>query len=559
MNEGETMIAVDPAAAYQPGRDGEAFAYAPTEVAIEASPLMDRDAMNGAESLIRTLVAAGVKVCFANPGTSEMHFVGALDKVPGMRSILGLFEGVVSGMADGYARISGKPAATLLHLGSGLGNAIANLHNARRAQSPMVNIVGEHATYHQRWDTPLRSNIEGLARPVSGWVHTSRSARTVASDAARAVAAARETPGQVATLILPADVAWEAADGAALPLPVPQSARYDPAAIERIVAILRTRGKSAVLLARGAVLGGNGLHALGRIATATGVRLMYDTLAPRMERGAGLTRVERVPYRAEDMVAAFEGVTDLILLGACPPVATFAYPDYPSWCLPADIRITYLAHEHEDGVGAAAALAAALGAPAEPQGLARLDLPAAPSGKLDQFSIGRTVARHLPEGAIVSEEAATNAHGPFEMLARARPHIYLANSGGAIGQGIPVATGAAVAAPDRKVVSLQADGSAMYTLQALWTQAREKLDIVTVIFSNRRYAILEQEFARVGGTLLGVRGRAMLNIDCPQIDWLQLAGGLGVSATRATTAEEFEAQFATAIARPGPHLIEAMV
>ncbi len=515
--------------------------------------------MTGAESLVRTLIASGVEVCFANPGTSEMHFLGALDKVSGMRPVLGLFEGIVSGMADGYARVTGKPAATLLHLGSGLGNAVANLHNARRAASPVVNIVGDHASYHQCWDTPLKSDIASLAASVSGWVHTTASSHAVGGDAARAVAAACEKPGQVATLILPADAAWGASDGPALPLPRLGPARFDPAAIERVARILNERGPQAVLLARGDVLSGEGLRMLGRIATATGVCLMHDTLAPRIERGAGLPAVEKVPYRAEDMVTTFASVSDLIVLGTTPPVATFAYPQYPSWCLAEQTRITYLAQAHEDCSGAVEALADLLEVRTGNAYVASLELPAAPRGELDQFSIGRSVARHLPEGAIISEEAASSSAGPFAALATARPHVWLTNAGGAIGQGMPLATGSAIAAPDRKVVNLQADGSAMYTLQALWTQARENLDVVTVIFANRRYAILEQEFARVGGRLLGERGRSMLNIGDPAIDWVRLATSLGVAASHASTAEAFDKQFAKAMAERGPRLIEARI
>jgi acetolactate synthase-1/2/3 large subunit len=513
--------------------------------------------MNGAESLVRSLIASGVEICFANPGTSEMHFVAAVDRVEGLRPILGLFEGVVSGMADGYARVAGKPAATLLHLGSGLGNAIANLHNARRACSPIVNIVGDHATYHQQWDTPLASDIVSLARSVSGWVHSSASARTIGADAARAVAAATEYPGQVATLILPADTAWGAADGVASAVQGRGPVMVSEATIAHAVNTLASRGRTTVILTRGAVLGRRGLTALGRIAAKTGARLVRDMMAPVVERGAGLVAVERMPYRAEDIVATFTGVSDLLLIGTHPPVTAFAYPNYPSWCLSDETAISYVAHPHEDGVQAVEAIADALGAPAQPAGMALLERPDAPRGLLDQFSIGRTLARHLPEHAVISEEAATNAAGPLASLARAAPHTFLGNTGGAIGQGIPVAAGAAVAAPGRKVVSLQADGSAMYTPQALWTQARERLDVVTVIFANRQYAILQAELARVGAAPAGARALSMLDISNPTIDWVKIAEGLGVEASRATSAEEFESQFADAIARPGPRVIEA--
>ncbi len=515
--------------------------------------------MNGADTMIHTLVASGVDTCFANPGTSEMHFVVALDRVPEMRAVLGLFEGGVTGMADGYGRMAEKPAATLLHLGSGLGNGIANLHNARRAQTPMVNIVGDHATYHLQWDTPLASDIAGLARPVSKWVHRSESALTVAADTARAVAAARQKPSGVATLILPANTAWQPAADPAPALPVPPPAPVSGAAIDAAVKALKSGDKS-IILCRGDVLGTEGLALLGRIRAATGARLMADLLAPRAARGAGRVAIERIPYRAEAIVDLFRDIGHLILVGTHPPVAAFAYPDYPSWCLPDGIAIHYLAHEHEDGMGALAMLADALNAPAAPDRLTPLDLPAPDTGAaFDQFSIGAVVARHLPEGAIVSEEAATNSLGPMMATVNARPHDWLSNTGGAIGQGIPVATGAAVACPGRKVVNLQADGSGMYTLQALWTQAREKLDVVTVIFSNRSYAILQIEMGRVGAQNPGPRALSMFDLGNPDINWVAMAQAMGVEASRAETLAAFEAQFIDAMRRPGPRLIEAVI
>ncbi|MCG2840542.1 acetolactate synthase large subunit [Sandaracinobacter sp. RS1-74] len=513
---------------------------------------------NGAESLIRTLVAAGVDTCFANPGTSEMHFVVALDRVPEMRPVLGLFEGAVTGMADGYGRMAGKPAVTLLHLGSGLGNGIANLHNAKRANTPMVNIVGDHASYHLQWDTPLVSDIVGLARPVSAWVHRTESSRTVGADAARAVFAAQQAPGGIATLILPADTAWGPGAGAAPALPKPQPAAVSDAAVDEAVRLLRS-GSRTVILTRGATLLERGLTALGRIAAASGAWLMCHQLSPRMQRGAGRTVVERVPYRAEDIVGIFKEVANLILVGTHPPVAPFAYPDYPSWCLPEGIAIHYLAQDHEDGVSALEAVAEALGAPRAPALLAASELPGRPAGELDQFSIGAIIARHMPEGTIVSDEAATNGLGPMQATRGAPPHEWLSNTGGAIGQGIPVATGAAVASPGRKVINLQADGSAMYTLQALWTQAREKLDCVTIIFSNRSYAILTVELGRVGARNPGPRALSMFDLGNPDIDWVGMARSLGVEASQAATVAEFEAQFIDAMARPGPRLIEAVI
>lgn len=513
---------------------------------------------SGAECLIHTLAASGVDTCFANPGTSEMHFVVALDRITTIRPVLGLFEGAVTGMADGYARMSGKPAVTLLHLGSGLGNGIANLHNAKRAQSPVVNVVGEHASYHLRWDTPLVSDIESLARPVSCWVRRTQSAATLGADAAQAVAAARGAPGGVATLILPADAAWSEGASPAPALPIASPAMPSDAAIGGAVDMLKS-GRRTVILARGPALLQEGLRHLGRIAAATGAELMCDGQAPRVTRGAGLPAVERVPYRAEAAVARFADVANLILVGTHPPVPVFAYPNYPSWVLPEGIAIHYLAQEHEDGLAALAAVAQMVGpgtghAPASPA----IDLPPS-NGALDQFSIGAILARHLPEGAIISDESATNGFGPMVATANAPIHDWLSNTGGAIGQGIPLATGAAIAAPGRKVINLQADGSAMYTLQALWTQARERLDVVTIIFSNRSYAILTQELQRVGASDAGPRAMGMFDLGNPDIDWTRLAEGMGVEASRATTPAAFEAQLVAALGKSGPHLIEAVI
>ncbi len=522
--------------------------------------------MNGAESLVRTLVDCGVTTCFANPGTSEMHFVAALDRVPGMRAVLGLFEGVVTGMADGYARMADTPPATLLHLGPGLANGLANLHNARRAASPIINIVGDHATTHSVYDAPLASDIVGFARPVSGWVHTSTSPLTVATDAARAVQAAQQAPGHIATLILPADVAWLDAESSASPLPVPVPSTVDDRTISHVARMIRTaqaRAERVAILMRGPSLTGDGLRAAGCIAAATGARLLCDTFAPRIERGVGRTIVERLPYFAEQLLESLATVDHLILVGAKPPVSFFAYPGKPSWCTAEHTTITYLAHPHEDGPAALRALADSLGAHDGVARTAALSLPDEPTGRLDQFAIGAVVARYLPDNSIVSDEGATNSLGPGTALAGARPFDHLSLTGGSIGQGLPLAGGAAVACPDRKVVCLHGDGGAMYTVQSLWTQARENLDVTTVIFSNRAYAILQIELARTGATELMSEGDrtalSMFDLSKPDLDWVQIAGGMGVEAVRVTTVEEFSAAFQSAMNQRGPRLIEAVL
>jgi acetolactate synthase I/II/III large subunit len=523
--------------------------------------------LTGAASLLRTLAAAGIEVCFANPGTSEMHFVSALGALPQIRPVLGLFEGAVSGMADGYARVTGKPALTLYHLGTGFTNAAANLHNARRARSPVVNVVGDHATTHKRWDSPLKSDIEALARPMSDWLRMAQSTHTLSADGAAAVAAARSAPGQIATLILPADIAWGRTHGHAQPLPAPSAVPPDQAAVNRVARMLRERGRSCALIVRAAAGEPRGIAALRRICAATGARALHDMMAPRVLRGAGQFAITRVAYRAEDAVALFTGLSDMVLVGAPAPVAPFAYPQFPSWLTPDGTTQTWLAHEHEDEVLALEALAEALGAPlvaaspdAQVAAAARdAGTSSSPRGALDAIAIGRSLARHLPEGAILSEEAISNGPALASQTALAAPHWHLTNTGGALGQGIPVATGAAIAAPNRKVVNVQADGSALFTLQALWTQAREQLDVLTIILANRSYAVLRFEIARVGAEVQEPLAGQLLDIDRPDIDWVALAKGLGVEAVRVSSAESFDDALAAMLRKRGPQLIEAVL
>ena len=515
--------------------------------------------MNGAESLVGTLVASGVDVCFANPGTSEMHFVAALDRISGMRAILCLFEGVVTGAADGYGRMAEKPACTLLHLGPGLANGLANLHNARRAATPIVNIVGDHATYHARYDAPLASDVAGFARPVSGWIQSSPSPLTVASDAARAVLASTEPPGQIATLILPADTAWLEADRPAPPLPRPPIATADAKAVDQAANALRT-GKKAAILIRGLALKEPGLKTAGRIAARTGARIFCDTLAPRIQRGAGRVVAERIPYLAEGMAEFLQGLEQLILVGAKPPVTFFAYPGKASWPTPEGCKILVLSHAHEDGTAALDALADALNAPPAPVNVAVLATPALPkSGKLDAHAVMQVVAHYLPEGAILADEALTSGLPYFNCTATCTPHDYLNVTGGAIGCMMPVGTGAAIACSDRKVVCLEGDGSAMYTLQSLWTQARERLDVTTVIYANRSYAILNIESARVGVANPGWMAQSLFDLHDPTLDWVKLAEGMGVEAARADTTKRFADLFASAMKTRGPRLIEAVI
>jgi acetolactate synthase-1/2/3 large subunit len=510
--------------------------------------------MNGAESLVETLVDGGVEVCFTNPGTSEMHFVAALDRFPGMRSILTLFEGVASGAADGYGRMAEKPAATLLHTGPGLANGLANFHNARKARTPIVSIVGDHATSHRQYDAPLSADVEAFARPVSGWVRSAPDARSVASDGAAALAAALQPPGRIATLILPADCAWNEADGPAAAPALPERETAAPEAVDEVAAALRSR-EPAVILMTGQALLERGLETASRIAGATGARLLSQTFNARLQRGAGRAPIEPLPYFAESAVAALEGTRHLILVGAQPPVSFFAYPDAPSWLTPEGCTVHTLAKPEEDADAALAAVADELGATSHPPTLQEPSRTQPPTGELTPEAVHRSIAALLPEHAIVSDEAITGGFGMLYLSRGAAPHDWLQLTGGAIGQGLPLATGAAVACPDRKVICLEGDGSAMYTIQALWTQAREGLDVTNVIFANRSYAILEVELARVGAQP-GPRARSNYFIGEPDLDFVEMARGLGVSAARATSADEFNDRFAAAMQTPGPHLIE---
>lgn len=515
--------------------------------------------MNGARSLLRTLIESGVEVCFTNPGTSEMHFVAALDAEPRMRAILGLFEGVVTGAADGYARMAGKPACTLLHLGPGLGNGLANLHNARRARVPIVNIVGEHATYHKHLDAPLTSDIESIASAVSGWIRTSRDAQSVGRDGAEAVAASYGPPGGVATLILPADTAWDEPGQPGAPIQPRTPAEPEDSRVEAVARVLRESGAAVALLLSGSVLTEEGLALAGRIATATGARVLTDTFVTRMARGAGRVNPWRIPYLAEQAIALLEGTRHLVIVETKPPVSFFAYPGLPSELMPTGCVAHVLAEPGEDGVAGLAAVAEAVGAMTASPVVTELSRPPLPTGPLTPKAVAQALAHLLPEQAIVMNESATAGRPIPGLTAAAAPHDWLDLTGGAIGQGMPAAVGAAVASPDRKVLCLQADGSGMYTVQALWTQAREALDVTTVIFSNRRYAILEMEYGRVGAGEPSAATRSLFELSRPELDWVGLARSMGVEGVRATTGEEFARALALGLRESGPYLVEAVL
>jgi acetolactate synthase-1/2/3 large subunit len=520
---------------------------------------MSATAGNGAQSLIRTLVASEVDVCFANPGTSEMHFVAALDSVPEMRAVLGLFEGVVTGAADGYGRMTGRPAATLLHLGPGFGNGLANLHNARRAHTPMVAVVGDHATYHKRLDAPLESDIDALAGAVSGWVRRSWRPGDVGADAAAAVVAARTPPGAISTLILPADVSWGEGGRVAAPGAVPPARPVADAAVEAVAKALGS-GEPAVILVGGAAVSNEaGLAVAAAIAGRSGARLIGETFPARLRRGAGMGRLGRLAYLGEIAAAQLAGARHLILAGSPSPVSFFAYPGRPGDLVPEGCTVHTLAAPGDDVVGALEAVAARLGVKRDEIRVEGATRPPLPTGALDADKVAAAVGALLPDDAIVIDEAITSGSGLGAALAGAPPHDLLTLTGGAIGFGLPSATGAAVACPGRPVVCLQADGSAMYTITALWTQARENLDVTTIIYNNGTYAILAVELDRVEAGAAGPVASGLLDLTRPDLDFVSLARGMGVPAARVTTADEVVAQLRVALAEPGPHLIEAMI
>jgi acetolactate synthase-1/2/3 large subunit len=538
----------------------------------------------GAEVMVERLIAGGVDVCFANPGTSEMHFVAALDSAPQMRAVLCLFEGVATGAADGYARIAGRPAATLLHLGPGMANGLANLHNARRAHSPVVNVVGDHATYHQKLDAPLQSDIDALGHWLNGTVHRPESADEVGEQVDHAIAAATYGQGRIATLVLPADLSWSESKshGPAARTTPPDALASREREVWALVAqgytnreiaeklaisirtveghlyragkpleILKKHGEQVLMLLGGPALTADGLRAAARISAATGAKTLVETFPARLARGRGVPNIPRLGYFAEQAQEQLLGTRHLILVGARSPVTFFAYPNLPSDLVPKRTEVHHLAPERLEEIADQLGAPEGLASPASPVQL--------PTGPLRTDNWASVIGALLPENAIISDEANTSGLLLPYATAASPPHDVLTLTGGAIGQGLPVAVGAAIAAPHRPVIAVQADGSALYTISALWTMAREQLDITVVILNNRAYAILQVELMRVGASAGGPKAQSLLDLSNPDIDFVAIAEGLGVPAKRATTAEELATQFSTAVAAPGPHLIDAVI
>ena len=514
--------------------------------------------MNGAMSLLQTLVNNGVEVCFTNPGTSEMHMVAAIGDTGAMRSVLGLFEGVCSGAADGYARMTGKPACTLLHLGPGLSNASANLHNAKKANVPVVNLIGDHATYHKKYDAPLNSDIIGLSVPVSDWVRVVETAADLPAYAAEAVVASNVKPGQIATLIVPGDCAWDESVDPVSAQPLPEMSRVSDDAISKVAELLGNK-KNTVILMSNMALTEESIELADKVSQKSNARLFCDTFTTRISRGEGRCKVERLGYFAEQATAQLEKAEQLITLGTKAPVGFFAYPGKVSEFYPQDCEVHCLAQVQEDALDALSRLVEALDATdIEPRRNSRIK-PGLGKGDISPESVARAFAEYMPTDAIVVDEGATAGTFMYVMSETAEPHDWLSLTGGSIGYGLPASIGAAIACPDRKVICLEGDGAAMYTIQALWTIAREKLDVCTLIFSNRKYQILQVELARVGAQSMNKKTLDMMDLTNPNLDFVALAKGLGVSAKVATTAGEFNQQFAQAMQTSGPHLIEVII
>lgn len=519
---------------------------------------MSNKSNNGAKALIDTLTNAGIDTCFTNPGTSEMHFVAALDN-SNMRAILTLFEGVATGAADGYARIAEKPAATLLHLGCGLGNGLANLHNARKARVPIVNIVGDHATYHTQYDAQLQSDIETVARNVSKWVRTTQETKKIGLDTAEAIKVAQGTPAQISTLILPADVSWGEGGSAVNDFTQPSPEAASQTLVNEIAAILNKSGKKTAILLGRRVIMEEGLLAASKIAEKTGAKLLTEVFPTRLQRGAGIPSVERLAYLAEMAVVQLRGFDHLILIDAKAPVSFFAYPGKKSYLVPDECTLHNLVEIDQDALKSLKALVEAVGASYTAPKLEQAKRPNLPTGKLNAEKIMQAIGALLPDNAIISDEAQTSGLKLPSYTKGSPKHDLLTLTGGAIGQGLPVAVGAAVAGKDRPVLALIGDGSSMYTIQSLWTIVAEQLDVTTVIFNNGSYAILNIELERVGAEKAGPKAKAQLDISKPEIDFVSIAKGMGMPAERTRTAEEFNVALEKAFRNPGPHLIDAIV
>ncbi len=628
--------------------------------------------MNGAQFFMSTLASNGVSVCFANPGTSELHLVEAIDSTDGMRGVLTLFEGVATGAADGYGRMTDRPAAVLLHLGPGLANGLANLHNARRAGSPVICIVGEQALYHRKYDPPLNvlSGIDSLASSVSAVVlmPVSASERGLEGVATKAIASivagasgdmggegglytgfytdvtgssgsgyevsdsrdrATRRAGRVATILMPADISWtdvssvddlsakvqnasiqgvaaqasgaqvadmedkgtKGASAQATGIPATSvstaiTQETDNGTVEKVAGLLDAGGKTCFLLG-GRALRERPIRIVADIASLTGARVFAEALPARIQRGGSIPVVDRLGYLPEIAIDQLSGIDNLILVDSPAPVSFFAYKGVPSLLAPSSCQVIDLASGFDDIEGTlghlgeavsklygdtrTSGLASAAGGSEVGESSDGSDKSAAgvaegisddsplPSGKLDGDSLGKIFAALLPENSIVVDEGVSEGLWAYIHSIDSPVHDWLCLSGGAIGQGMPLSIGAATACPDRKVINLEADGSAMYTIQSLWTQARESLDIVTIILANRSYRLLQIEMDRLNIDRSGPSSNGLTGIASPEIDYASIARSMGVSAVRVDDADAFASAFSDALSAHGPHLIEAVL
>ena len=478
-----------------------------------------------------------------------------------MRSILSLFEGVCTGAADGYARMTGKPAATLLHLGPGLANGIANLHNARRARSPMINIVGNHPNFHTGYDAPLTSDIDTLARNYSSWIKADSTSTTLAQDGANAFTASlRQTPssaGQIATLIMGADAAWEQSTGTVRPNAIPQRAKVDNFNIETAAEAFSKKGNVMLLVEHHATTP-EALVMASKIAAHTGCRIVTGTFPARVEGGPDAPAVERLPYFPEQVLAILSEVDQLILVGAQVPASFFAYQRTPGRLVPENCTVSRLCTVEEDAIDALKKLASRLGASdASPIFFEKKEI-SKPTGSLNTKTVIQAVAATMPEHLIVATDSG-GGNAAYAYCQNSAPVSWLALTGGAIGQGSPVATGAAIACPDRPVLALLGDGGAAYTIQSLWTQARENLNVVTLIFANNSYNILNVEYTRLGVTEVGEIAASLFDMRNPTIDWVSIANGFGIEGAYADTSEDLCDLLETAYEADGPFLIKANI
>lgn len=514
--------------------------------------------MNGAESLLATMVGAGLDACFANPGTSEMHFLAAVDRAPSLRCVLTLFEGVATGAADGYFRMADRPAATLLHLGPGFANGMANIHNARRAGSGMVNVVGDHATAHLQHDAPLTSDLMGMARTVSHWVRRSETSMTVATDAAVAIAHASARDAAISTLVLPGDVAWGPSPGPAASSVIADSVAINESALDSAARALMS-GEPTLVVLGGRALRTKPLEIAGRVAAKTGGRIGAQFFSARIERGAGRVPIARIPYAVEPALEFLKHFRHIVTIETSEPVAFFSYPDKPSLLKASGTQVHMICRAGGDGLAALEALCDRVGAWQSRPAVQQLSEKKAVRGALTPQSIADVLSAGLPGNCILVDESLTTGRETYALTAGAEPHDTIQNMGGSIGFSPPVSMGAAVACRDRKVVCMVGDGSAMYTIQALWSQARESLDVTTIVFANRRYQILNNEAVNMGAGNLGPKALELTSIDHPALDFVSIAKGMGVPGCKVTNAEEFAAALRTAMEAQGPKLIEVVL